>query len=367
MAIDRLEFDAAGDLSLVRAPAARQGAAVDRALFAEDLGELLQAGLPLREALAVMARGLPRAADRASMEGLRQRLLQGATLSQAMAEQGPLFGDVLVALVRASEQTSDLPANLGRYASAARRLEALRNQLVSAAIYPALVTVVGLGVVVFLLGWVLPSFTSVLDGRTSGLSGATARLVRWAVALGEHRSVWLAALGAALAAVSLPLAWPGGRQRLQQVAARLPGLRPTLRLLHASRFFASCSTLTQGGVPAVQALELAAPLLLDEARAPMRQALARLRAGEALAEVLPADLLGDPVVPRLLEVGQRTGALPATLARIAVLLEARVARQLQRLIKLLEPALMLLVGLGVGGVVLLMYLPLLELSSSLQP
>ena len=362
-----VEVDADGTLRRVRPAALPPGGRVDRALFAEDLGELLQAGLPVREALAVMARGLPRAADRACVQRLRERLLQGATLSQALADQGALYGEVLVALTRASEQTSDLAASLARYARSARRLEALRSQLVSAAIYPALVITVGLAVVVFLLGWVLPSFAGVLDGRAQGLSDATARVVGWGAALGQHRGVWLGALAATLLAAALPLAWPGGRQWLLQTAASLPGLRPMLRLLHASRFFASCSTLTQGGVPAVQALALAAPLLLPEAREPMARALAHLRAGKPLADVLPADLLGDPVVPRLLEVGQRTGALPATLARIATLLEARVARRLQRLLKVLEPALMLLVGLGVGGVVLLMYLPLLELSSSLQP
>ncbi|MEK8052497.1 type II secretion system F family protein [Ideonella sp. DXS22W] len=337
----------------------------DRALFAEDLAGLLQAGLSLHEALGVLAEGMPARADRARMQVLRQRIVNGLPVSRAMGDD-PAYGAVLVALVQAGERSSGLAEGLARYAAAARRTQALRQQLQSALVYPTLLLAVALGVVLFLLGWMVPQFATVVADADAALSPAAQRLVATGRWLGEHRARWLGALGLVLASLVLLLCRADGRARLLAALSRWPGLQHTLLLLGGSRFFATVGMLTQAGLPLTQALELAQPLLLPAGREHLRGVLVQLRTGRALADCLDSRHFGDPVVGRLLEVGQRTGDLPATLARLTLLLEARAARRMAHLSHAFEPALMLLLGGLIGGVVLLMYVPLLELSSALQ-
>jgi general secretion pathway protein F len=352
---------------LVRAAAVRgRGALPDRALFAEDLASLLNAGLTVHESLGVMAQGMTVRREAARLSWLQSRIAQGTSLSAALAAEGEAFGPVLVALVQASEQSASLAPALERFASDTRRAESARGQIVSALVYPLLLLAVGLAVTAFLLGWVVPSFAGAIDGRANGLSGTAQTLLAVGEVLGRTRGWWLSGLVVVALGLAALLASPSGRRALAERAASLSALRPTLRLLHASRFFATAGTLTQSGLPAPTAFELAAPLLLSEGRAHVEKALTALRAGRPLASSLEGAVFGDPVVGRLLEVGQRTGALPATLLRITTLLEARATRRVQRLVRVFEPALMVLLGVLIGGIVLLMYVPLLEISSALQ-
>lgn len=357
--------DARGQL--VRVALARgRGAPPDCALFAEDLASLLNAGLTVHEALGVMAQGMAVPREAARLAQLQARIAQGTPLSAAIAAEGEAFGPVLVALVQASEQSASLAPALERFAADTRRAEAARGQIVSALVYPVLLLVVGLLVTAFLLGWVVPSFAGAIDGRTAGLSSTAQALLAVCEVLGRTRSAWIGAIVLLVLGLAAVLARPAGRRALTEYAASLSALRPTLRLLHASRFFATAGTLTQAGLPAPAAFELAAPLLLSEGQAHIYRALSALRAGRPLASSLEGPVFGDPVVGRLLEVGQRTGALPATLLRITTLLEARAARRVQRLVRVFEPALMVMLGGLIGGIVLLMYVPLLELSAALQ-
>lgn len=366
--MEELQIDAHGRVHRVRA-APRAGHGFNRILFAEDLAELLLAGLTVREALMAMAQGHARTADRGVLQGLLQRITAGTALSDAMAQDHAAFGDVLVALVRAGERTSGLAESLQRHARTARRLDELRNRTVTALVYPALLLSVGLAVLVFLLGWVLPGFSDVLQDGAEQLTPLARAILGLGAWLGAHRGLWVLAL--LCGAVTLGLVWmqPPARLALMQLVSRLPGLAGTLQLLHASRFFSTVATLTQGGLSAVSALELATPLLLPEGQRHLAEAVVRLRTGQPLAQSLSPStdrsLFGDDVVGRLLEVGQRTGELPRTLERISALLEARTTRRVERLSRSLEPLLMVLLGVLVGAVVLMMYVPLIELSAGM--
>lgn len=363
-----LRIDATGRVQRVRAEAASHRD-FNRILFAEDLSELLLAGLTVREALQAMASGQAHGSDRMRLHALVERITAGNSLSDAMAQDLPTFGEVLVALVRAGERSAGLAESLGRHARTARRLDELRTRTLTALVYPALLLTVGLGVLVFLMGWVLPGFAEVLREGAEQLTPLARAILTLGAWLGEHRSAWLTLMSVCVLVAAAALSIESSRQALVQTLARLPGLRGTLRLLHASRFFSTVATLTQGGLTAVAALELAAPLLMPEGRRHVDRAVMQLRSGQALAHSLGVrtghDVFGDEVVGRLLEVGQRTGELSRTLERIAALLEARTARRVERLSRSVEPMLMVLLGALVGGVVLMMYVPLIELSAGM--
>jgi general secretion pathway protein F len=251
-------------------------------------------------------------------------------------------------------------------------MEALRSRTMTALVYPALLLGVGLVVLGFLLGWVLPGFADVLKDGSEQLSPLARFILSVGVTLGETRTLWMGVLAGLTVLGGVVLSRPTLRQAAVQRAARLPGLRLTLRLLHASRYFSTVATLTQGGMPAVAALQLATPLLLPEGQRHMAAAVRALQQGQDLARSVSshagprhADVFGDAVVGRLLAVGQRTGALSHTLERIAALLESRTSRRVERWSRSLEPVLMVLLGLLIGGVVLLMYVPLIELSAGM--
>lgn len=367
-------------LSADRAPTARlaAGASVgapaaptrtmrfDRGQFAEDLAELLSAGLSVHESLGVLAQRPGRRRERDALAALRARVEQGASLSSAMAAQPAVFGDALAALVGASETTSSLQPGLRRFAAATRRIEALRSHVVSSAIYPVLLVVVASVVLMFLMAVVVPRFADVIGQGGATLSEGAQRLLAAGGWLGEMRSVWVplvVALPLALLAIG---ASEPGRELLRRALARIPGVGDALRDMHRARFFSTVATLALGGVPALRALELGASLLLPADRDGLRLGADAVRRGEPIASALAGQPFEDPVVLRLLEIGQRTGGLPESLERIGALLDARVGRRIDRLMRVFEPALMLAIGALIGLVVILMYVPILELATSVR-
>lgn len=324
----------------VAADRARSGS-LDRIQWAEDLAELIAAGLSIRESLQILAERPGRTSEQRLLASLRLQIEQGATLSQAMARRIDVFGDALVALVGASEMTSNLPEGLRRFAQVSRRVQTLRTHIVSALVYPALLTFTGLAVLVFLLGFVVPRFAQVVQQNAQALSGPSGWLLGMGQWLGQTRTVWMTAVLSIPVVLLLFLRSPHGRLALQRVLLRLPRIGMALRDLHRARFFASMATLTLGGVPVLQALTLSATLLLETESVRLTQGIAAIRRGDPVAQALSGRPFDDSVILRLLEVAQRTASLPTTFERLAHLIETRVSRDIDRLMRLFEPVMML--------------------------
>ena len=339
---------------------------IDRGQFAQDLAELVGAGLSIRESLQILAERPARRSEQAMFAALRVRIEQGATLSQAMSDHLAAFGEPLIALVGASEMTSSLPEGLRRYAQVTRQIEALRTHIVSALVYPVLLALTGLGVLAFLLGFVVPRFAQVVSQNGQALSGPSGWLLGLGQMLGETRPLWLPIVILLPVVLALLLRSSGGRRHLQGLLQRLPRVGLALRDLHRARFFATAATLTLGGVPVLPALSLSASLLLETEARGLQAGLAEIRRGAAVAQALTQRPFDDSVILRLLEVAQRTASLPQTFDRIAQLLDTRVTRDIDRLMRLFEPVMMLVLGTLIGAVVVLMYVPILELATAVQ-
>jgi general secretion pathway protein F len=336
----------------------------DLPVFVEQLHDLLVAGLSVIEALETLERGAD--VSRAPvLAELARRLRTGERLSGALAA-GPAFSPLLVALVRAAELTSDLPQALNRFLDHERRVADLRHRIVSIAVYPLLVTVVGLGVLLFLGLYVMPRFARIFDDMTGPLPWAATAMVWWSHWLAGH-GLWLAIIAAfALAVVVASVATPAARQRLIARLLDMQPLRQRLRTYFLARWFRANGMLVEGGIPLPQALRLSNELL------PPAMQPAGLRVERGVHDGLsPADAhvragMTTPVAEQLMRAGERTGDLGAVMLRIAQFHEAEVTRRLERGMRALEPIVMALVGLGVGAVVILMYLPIFELASTLQ-
>lgn len=336
------------------------------ATFCQELQTLLEAGLGVVESIEALAEKEAARDARAVLQDLAGALHEGLALSDAAARRGDVFPPLLVGLLRASEHTGDLPAALGRYAEHALRLHALRARLVGAAIYPAVLLAAGAAVSAFLLLAVVPSFAGVYSDSGREMPALSRWLMQWGGFAAAHPgALGTALLLAALAAVaaSLHLSRTGGWARLLQ---RLPVLGPRARLLQLARLYTTLGVLLEGGLPVLGALDLAASSGSGPLHAPLQQVRRRVLDGEPLSQALDGAALGTPVALRMLRAGERSGRLGAMLLRSAALHDADNARWIERCSRIVEPALMLVIGLGVGGIVVLLYLPIFDLAGAVQ-
>jgi general secretion pathway protein F len=341
---------------------------IDEEQFAHDLSLMLRSGLSLLESLRTLAEsGAGRGA--APVRELLRSLQEGESLSRAMQRSGA-FGLPLLACIKASELTGDLGDSLHRYAANAARLRLLRTRLVSACVYPALLIGVTTLVVLFLLIYVVPRFALVLDGATQQIAPMSRLIITLGTALNQVQwPIWgLVTLGLVALAVSM---WRQARRgqlgpwALLQ-AVRLPWMRPYVRSFGLAQLARSSAMLVRSGVPAIRALGMCRELVTPADQPRLDRALAAASAGAALASSLHDAALVDTLGFRVLRVAEETGQLHAALDRLADLHDALLERGLERLGRLVEPVLMLVIGTLVGGIVVLMYVPIFQLASSIH-
>jgi general secretion pathway protein F len=291
------------------------------------------------------------------------RLREGCSLSQALRAQG--LDAVLVGVVQAAEGSGSVPAALGRYLAYRQRLDALRQQVGNAVLYPAILLAVGALVTAFLLGYVVPRFALVVQGSARELPWASQALMSAGLWLSAHAAVVApcAAAGAALAAWRLRRAWRTDEGLVW--LARLPGLGPRLGTLVLARFYLTLGLLLEGGIAIQAALTLAGQALDAPRRPGLRDAGTAVATGERLSSALQAAGLCTPVALRLLRAGEHTGQLGGMLARAAAFHDSEAAHWIERFSKAFEPLLMAAIGLVVGVIVILLYLPIFDLASNI--
>ncbi len=334
-------------------------------MFVQELLTLLQAGLSLVEAVEALVEKESQPPLRRVMEAVQSSLRGGARLSDALREAGDAFPFLLVGLVQASEQTGGLQLALARYVQYRQRLDLLRGRLVSAAIYPAILIATGLGVAAFLLGYVVPRFATVYQGGGRSLPWASELLLGWGRFV--HDNAGLAATSALLLG-SAGLWWLlrlHGRGDLHRMAMLLPGAGPRLRVLEVTRLCMTLGLLLENGIGILQAMQMTASVLPPTRRDALARASARVAAGGPLSEALLAEGLATTISTRLARVGESSGQLGSMLQRAAAFHDEENARWLERFSKALEPALMAAIGAVIGGIVLLLYMPIFDLAGAL--
>jgi general secretion pathway protein F len=339
---------------------------LDIGLFAEELAALLDAGLGMVDAIRTLGMKERDASTRHAIERIAVDLTQGLPFSKAMANQSETFPPLLIAAATASEQTGDLVPALRRYSAHLATLTALRGKVIGAAVYPALLLGVGTLVVLFLLGVVVPRFAQLLEGAHKDLPFASTLLLSWGKAISAHPTIFLGTLCAIVVFVTVTLL------RAMRSGWQIPGLQrlwvvgPLLRRFRHAQFYRTSAMLVQGGIPALRAFGMSRSLLTPEDQRGLDEATTSIGEGQRIGPAFAAAAIADPVALRMLEVSQRTGRLPEALARIADFQEAQLARAVTVASRLVEPALMIFIGLVIGAIVVLMYLPIFDLAASLQ-
>lgn len=331
-------------------------------LFLQELSALLEAGLVLTEALEALDDQRNKQSQTV-LRGLLQSLYQGQPLSAAMAAQPLVFPSLLVATVAASEGSGQLPQALTRYQYYEVRLSALRQRVVGALAYPAVVMLVGMGILLFMLFFVIPRFATVFESMSQ--LPPTAQLMLWWSGLVREQG---GLLGAGIAALAL-----GAVLMLRSASVRaaclawlcaLPRLRDMARLFVLARFYRTAGLLMAGGSTALEAFALCEGILPSSWHGRLATALQELRAGQGMADTLARHGLTTGVAERLLRVGEQGGNLDEMCERIARFHDGTLDHAIEVFSKVFEPLLILAVGGLVGTIVTLLYMPIFELAGS---
>jgi general secretion pathway protein F len=334
--------------------------------FSQEMVALLDAGLSLVEAIETLGEKEASPSIRRTLDQVLVRLREGQTFGAALAEHPQSFPALYVATVRASERTGALREALTRYVAYQQQIDILRKSLINASIYPAVLCGAGLLVVAFLMGYVVPRFSSIYEDLGSNLPLASRMLMRWGQFLDAHGAlVGLGTLGFIVGMV-YTFTRPTVRAAIGARIARIPALGSRLHIYQLARLYRTVGMLQRGGTPMVSAMRMSAGLLGTNLRVNFAEATQAVREGRGIADAMEQYGLTTPVAARMLRVGERSGNMGEMMERISGFYDEELSRWVGLVTRLIEPVLMSLIGLIIGVIVVLMYFPIFELAGSIK-
>ena len=335
-------------------------------LFSQELLALLNAGLGIVEALEALLEKEASPATRSVLTRLLEGLREGKRFSAVLAEQAELFPALYIGIVKAAEGTSDLPRALSRYIDYQQRIDAVRSKIVSAAIYPAILLAVGGGVSAFLITYVVPRFAEVYQGAGRNLPWMSQVMLSWGQFVTEHGVLLLLGLlitGSVVFTAVRRVLRHGGVARL---LAKLPGIGERVRIYELSRLYLTLGMLAEGGITIVQAISTVQAMVSPRMQASLQGARGAIEAGQPLSSAFEQHQLTTPISLRMLRVGERTGDMGPMLTQSAAFYDGEISRWIDRFTRTFEPLLMAAIGLIVGAIVILLYMPIFDLAGDIS-
>ncbi len=335
-------------------------------LFTRELLALLSSGLALLEALQTLLEKETRNEPRQVLAGVLERLNQGEAFSAALSHFPEVFPPLYAASVRAAERSGDLAPALARFVAWQERVDIVRRSVISASIYPLMLMVLGGLVALFLIGFVTPRFASIYADNLERLPWASRMLMGLGVWIDAHGLAAALGFAGSLLAIAWAATRPAARAAVARQAWRLPGLGERLRVFQLTRFYRTVGMLLSGGTPILPALDMAAGLLALELRSRVAVAAGHIRAGQPISEAMQQAGLTTPVAARLLRVGEKSGQMGEMMENLASFHDEETSRFVESFTRVFEPLLMAVIGLLVGLIVVLLYLPIFELAGSIE-
>jgi len=324
----------------------------DSATWMLQLANLLRSGMPLSVALnsmiSISGKGI---SEEVAME-LRQNVTEGKTLSEAMRRHPVIFNEMSINMVRAGEESGALEQVLRRLAKHFERFAEVQSKFISAMIYPAIVCLVGFVIILFFMTYMLPKFSEIFESFNATLPKSTLFLMGVGK-LAINPVFWIVLLVVVLAAVVLIVrykATPNGRRKIDDMKLRLPVLGKVMRLNLFGQFARTLSTLLTNGVPVLTALRITGDVvpnvIIKDSIVMAREAVTD---GKSLAEPLARSGLFPRLMIDLVRIGEETGDVPGALENLAITYENDLELELRVMTNLIEPAMIIVMAVGVGG------------------
>ncbi len=337
------------------------------ATFTQQLSNLLKSGMPLTVALNSMthleSKGIPAEVSKQ----LKQDVMEGKSLSDAMAKQPVIFSDLYVNMVRAGEQSGALVEVLLRLSDHFERFAEVQSKFVSAMIYPIIVASVGVGIIVFFMTFMLPRFMTIFQGLRVPLPASTRALMAFSSFFSHYWWLLLLLILTALVLFKRFQASEAGRRKLDAWKMSAPVIGKVVKLNMFGQFSRTLGTLLINGVPVLTALKITEEIIPNRI---VKEAIARTREevtdGKTIAQPLARSKLFPQLMIDLLKIGEETGDVPGALQNIAETYESELGIQLRVMTNLIEPAMIITMAIGVGGLLLSILSAMFAITSSIH-
>ena len=335
-------------------------------VFNQELATLLKAGMPLVQSLDLLKRRVTAPAFRRVLDDVHGKVRSGTALSDAFEAHQGLFPRVYTASLLAGERSGNLDAMLRRYVEYTKIIATVKRKTVSALVYPAILISLALVLVTIIVLKVVPAFADFYGTFGAELPIATRAIVAFSEFL---RSQFPLVIGVLIASVVAIVAWvrqPGQQARFDHLILGLPMLGNVAKKFATSQMARTLATLLGGGLPLVNALDIAARSIGNQYMAKQLDVVsARVREGESFAAALEARHVFPEVAVKMAEVGESTGALQDMLNTVADFYDEEISTTMDRFVTLVEPVLLVVMGIVIAGLLLALYMPLFQLSSVL--
>jgi general secretion pathway protein F len=332
-------------------------------IWTRQIAGLVTSGLPLERALTALTDEAEDERQRNLLASLRAEVNAGSTFAKALAQHPREFSSIYTAVIGAGEQSGSLGQVLERLADDLEEQQALKSKLIGAALYPAIVTLVAIVIVLFLVGYVVPQVANVFAGTKRALPFLTVAMM--AISDFVRNYGWLVLIVIILTTIGSKIALrnDGVRERFDAAWLNIPLIGKLARGYNAARFASTLAMLATAGVPILKSLQAAAMTLNNRAmRADALDALVLVREGAPLAAAIAQKKRFPGIVSMFARLGEQTGQLPLMLSRAAKQLSSEVQRRALYLATLLEPLLIVTMGLVVMLIVLAVLLPIIQLN-----
>jgi len=349
-----------------RAPRARVKTK-DICILTRQLSTMISAGIPLLESLEILCEQASDPGFRRVMDRIIERVRSGTDFSTALGEHPKIFTNIFVNMVKAGEVSGNLDVILTRLAEYLEAIEEIKREVKAAMVYPTVSLVMILSITAGLVVGIVPKFKVIFDqlGMTE-LPWITQMLLDISWFLQNQYIVAMFLIAGSITGFIMFKRSKGGKKVWHRFLLNMPIFGQLVRKVAISRFARTFSTLIQSGVPMLGALDIVAGtagnVIIEEAVLKAKDAVSR---GETLGEPLAATKVFPPMVTRMIAIGEKTGALEKLLAKISEFYDAEVKAAVKALTSLIEPLMIGFMGLIVGGIVLAIFMPIIELQKKL--
>ena len=336
-------------------------------VFNQELATLLKAGMPLVQSLDILRRRITNPLMKAVLDDVHDKVRSGSSLSEAFDAQGSLFPGIYTASLLAGEKSGSLEQVIRRYVAYVKVVSSVKRKTISALVYPAILLALSLVVVALIVLKVVPAFGSFYEG----MSGAELPLsTRVLVAISNFAGTYFSLMVlTVLAAVFVFWAWlkkPGNRVRFDKWTLGIPMLGGISQKFATSQASRTLATLLGGGIPLVNAIDIASRSIQNQYMArELQLAGQHVREGRALAVAMNDSGAYPDVAIKMIEVGEQTGALQEMLNSLSDFYDEEIETNLARFVTIIEPTLLIVMGIVIAGLLLSLYMPLFQISNAI--
>jgi type IV pilus assembly protein PilC len=335
------------------------------AIFTRQMATMIDAGLPLVQSLDILAQQEEDETFQDIIKTIKNEVEAGATLAAALQKHPRVFDDMYVNLVVAAEEAGTLDVILSRLATHIEKMEELKKKIRSAMVYPAMIVTVAIGVTIVLMVFVVPVFEKLFAGIGSTLPLPTRVVIAVSNIFKSYLPIVIAIVVALVIILQRYYKTENGKRRIDDLMLKLPIFGELIRKVAIARFARTLGTLVSSGVPILESLNIVAGAagnkVVEEAILKGRISISE---GQTISEPLSQSGVFPVMVTQMISVGETTGSLELMLNKVADFYESEVDTAVATLSSMLEPVLMIFLGVIVGGLVIAMYLPIFKMASA---